>query len=400
MPTQTSSIFRWLMLSLVCSVLLVACETEPTGQDGTLEGETETPSAVAASPVAPGGAEATPSLTPSQLAARFFVQGTDKVIYLVSQNGGRIRIGEGDFQSPIESTLPSNPVTDGRAFLLTVQGPAESKAYAVGQDGAQALNFIQGAIQELAVWPGNGSEPARLAWDGYNVVPGSTDLHSQIVVSNTDGSDQQVLIEETGQERILVVGRWSADGKRLYYSKEPLGLGGYILFGGASDLWVYDFESGESRQLFSDKLGAICIDDLSRDETHIAEHCALDVQGVVDLNSGDIGTIATPAGLGEKVVVGGARFDPASQRLAYAMALNNPEAEQGWAGISDSLDGSSDLLAEAPLGEYFRIATWLNEDLIVLQSEGATPGIWTIRVDGSDLKHISDGTFLGVEENP
>jgi hypothetical protein len=220
------------------------------------------------------------------------------------------------------------------------------------------------------------------------------------MVSNTDGSNQQVLLEETGQERILVAGRWSQDGKRLYYSKEPLGLGGYILFGGASNLWVYDFERGDSRQLFSDQLGVICIDDLSPDETYIAEHCALDVLGVVALNSGNISTIATPAGLGEKVVVGGARFDPSGQRLAYAMALNNPEAEQGWAGISDGLDGSSDLLAEAPLGEYFRIGTWLSENLIVLQSLGKTPAIWTIRVDGRELKHIVDGIFLGVEENP
>ena len=402
MPIREYSVIRWLGILILCGILLVACEAEPVGQDGTPDGAglTEIPTAIAASEVSPGGAGATSSVVPSQPVVRFFVQDTDKVVFLVSLDGERTRIGEGDFRSPIESTLPGEHVADGRVYVLSIQGLAESQVFVVGSDGVESLDFIQGVVQGLAVWPGSATEPARLAWSTYNVVEGGTDLHSQIVVSDTDGSNLQVLLDQTDEERILAVGRWSEDGNRLYFSKEPIGLGGYILFGGATDLWVYDFEGGNSKQLFSDALGFICIDDLSPDETYIAQHCALEVLGVVNLDNGDIGTIAAPAGLGDKTVVGGARFDPSGRRLAYTLALNNPEAEQGWAAVSDSLDGSSDLLAEAPPGDYFRVATWLNENSIVLQSWGATPGLWFVREDGSELRRISDGIFLGVDESP
>ena len=42
---------------------------------------------------------------------------------------------------------------------------------------------------------------------------------------------------------------WSADGQLLYFSKEPVGIGGYIPFAGASSLYQIDLASKKVKEL-------------------------------------------------------------------------------------------------------------------------------------------------------
>jgi hypothetical protein len=49
-------------------------------------------------------------------------------------------------------------------------------------------------------------------------------------------------------------------------------------------------------------------------------------------------------------------------------------------------------------GEWFSVAGWLSDDLLVLQSHHAGPSgwpaVWTVRADGSGLAKLAEGTFL------
>jgi hypothetical protein len=202
-------------------------------------------------------------------------------------------------------------------------------------------------------------------------------------------------VEETGPERVLVAGRWSRDGQRLYFSKEPLGLGGYILFGGASNLWAYNLTDNSAVSLLQEP-GMACIDDLSSNETLIAHHCANTLINVVEIASGNVTTISPPAEGVEANFVGGARFGPDGQRLAFAIARGDPNNEQGWVAVSDSLSGSSRLIATSQAGDYFQVIGWLNADTLVLQSWGVTPGVWLVKTDGNNLRRLADGVYHGL----
>jgi hypothetical protein len=221
-------------------------------------------------------------------------------------------------------------------------------------------------------------------------------LNSKLVISGQGGEDSRTLLDSVDPDRILVVGRWGFDRQSLYFSKEPLGLGGYILFGGASNLWVYDFNADSSQALVDNPDNFICIDDLSPDETLLADHCALLVIGVTNLLVNEITVVDPPEELSQANVVGGARFSPDGQRLAFGIARNDPQDEQGWIAVSEDLDGGSRTIATAPPGDYFNVAAWLDGNTIVLQSWGQAPGVWVVGADGSGLQRLSDGIYLGL----
>ena len=63
--------------------------------------------------------------------------------------------------------------------------------------------------------------------------------------------------------------------------------------------------------------------------------------------------------------------------------------------VSDSLTGTSHLIATAAPGDYYSVKGWLNNTTLVLQSWGAQTGVWVVQADGSDLRRLTDGIFLG-----
>ena len=93
---------------------------------------------------------------------------------------------------------------------------------------------------------------------------------------------------------------------------------------------------------------------------------------------------------------------PYLTRVAFALAKGDPDNEQGWVAVSDSLSGGSKLIVTGKPGEYFTVASWLNADTLLLQSNSltcnptCTNSLWVVKVDGSGLTHITDGTFLGL----
>ena len=102
----------------------------------------------------------------------------------------------------------------------------------------------------------------------------------------------------------------------------------------------------------------------------------------------------------ESLLVGDVRFSPDASRVAFALALGVPDAEQGWAAVSDGLGTTAHLIATADAGTLFHVMAWLDGDTVVLQGLGTNPGVYLAKADGSvPAQRVGDGYFLGVIDN-
>lgn len=288
----------------------------------------------------------------------------------------------------------ANPGTNAISSTVFAALPGAG-VVAVDALSMRPVSSVRPPLNGFAVGGPLGS--ARLAWATINTV--NNKLASELFSSEPDGSDARSLFQESasGEPRGLHPFLWSADGKRLFYSREPVGLGGYILFGGITNLSQYTPADGKSKEILKDKQfgNIICIDDLSANERYVAYHCGDKTIGVFDLTTLKATTIQPPA-QPQFAVLGSVRFSPDSARVAFAAARRNPDDEQGWVMVSDSLTGAARLVATSPAKDYFQVVLWLNANTLLLQSHGSAPAIWTVRTDGTNLRRLGDGTYLGV----
>jgi Tol biopolymer transport system component len=244
---------------------------------------------------------------------------------------------------------------------------------------------------------GLAASPEHLAYGYASIASGSTT--AEIRLSGLDGAGATTAYSETMTlPQVLRVMRWAPDGQRLYFGKEPVGLGGYILFGGLTDIWALDTTTGQATELVPrpSPNAMICIDDLSPDASLAADHCNPKVMELIDVSTHVTRTVSLPSEVADFGVVGGARFNPDGKQLAYALARNNPDNEQGWVALADVAGGPSKLIATSPANDYFSVVGFQDANTIVLQSAGQTPGVWTVSMDGQNLKRLSDGIFLGI----
>jgi hypothetical protein len=296
---------------------------------------------------------------------------------------------------------------DGQARPLA-QAPATiyvvaflgAQTYAIGPQGAQPLSFVDTSASSFAVYTGPAAPQGMAAWTSFttNVTSKVPTQIQEIHVAALDGSNAHVVLEEQITDFVLSVIRWSPDGKRLYYSKEPMGLGGpSIMFSGFSSLWSLDLASGKSAQIVMYTTArTICLDDFTADAGLVGEHCGHNVMhNVIDLlspSSGAITPIQPPPGLPFQQL-GDVRFSPDETRVAYA--LGNPDSQQGWVAVSDGLTGGSHLVATSPQGDYYNVKAWLDNNTLILQG-AITSGVWLVQADGANLHRVADGSFLGV----
>ncbi|NJD60213.1 MAG: hypothetical protein C3F13_06425 [Anaerolineales bacterium] len=299
--------------------------------------------------------------------------------------------------------LPVGGSINGIAYVYDA---AQSKVLAVDTNGEHELPFIQSPTYGLAIWRGGlGSQPI-LAW-GTQLYPADS---SALMIANPDGSNQETLltISSTNEPPVQIVAEtWSADGQSLYFSKEPVGIGGYILFSGASNLYKVDIHSKEVTEIIpqaSPSGPQTCLDAISGDYRNVADHCVADMITIRDLQSGTLTTIQAPSGFTSYKVMGSTQFSPAGDRVAFAMAKNNPDDEQGWVAIGNTAGGTANIILTSGPGEYYTVQGWLDDQTLLVQSfsvgnPGGVNQIWTISADGSVLTKISDGTFLTLIDN-
>jgi hypothetical protein len=353
----------------------------PTATSAPAQTETSAPPPTAsAAPVT----DAPPTAGPLE-GARLVVAAPDRSVGLVDLAGEAHPLSEA--QAPLYAL----------AYLDPDPG-APARAYNFSSAGVFPVDVVQDVHQGFAAYIGPAAPQGRLAWETVAPDAAGQSLISQIHVSSPDGSDARVVMEEAFQEpRVLRVWRWAADGQRLYFSREPSGLGGYILFPGISNLWVLDVADGSTTELVPDRThSTICLDDLTPDGGLATHHCEPGLIGVRAVPGGSTTWIEPPADAPEFGAYGEARLSPDGTRVAFALARRDPENEQGWVAVSDGLEGGSRLVAASEAGDYFQVKQWLDGETLLLQSWGAAPGVWTVRADGSDLRRLADGTVIGV----
>jgi hypothetical protein len=321
---------------------------------------------------------------------RIAVQLADNSVMLIDLSGGKSLAFKASDPADVASISGYGNVL-GDKLYLALSGRT-STVVRIGANGPQTLDWIKGPIDGLAV------SANYLAWGKLDQSGAKPTV--QIMLSALDGSGVKTALKETVGAAPIVLKplRWSQDGARLFFGREPSGIGGYILFGGFTNLWSLDPAGGKATELLHEraKNAFVCMDDLSPNEKFVADHCNLKHIEVVDIAANKAAVIDPPANVSGVGLVGGARFSPDSSRVAYGLARHNPDNEQGWVGVSDALSGKSKLVATSPAKDYFSVAAWLDSDTLVLQSNGQTPGIWLARADGSSSKRLADGIFVGI----
>jgi hypothetical protein len=362
-----------------------ATETPPPTATNTPT-PTATPVPASATPVptdtaAPPTASAAPSETPQPMVVLAIV-GPDHKVGLISLDGQSVPLAQAPGNLYALANLSADPA-------------ATAQAYQIGPQGVKALPFVNNSSDGLASFTGAGAPQGEVAWDHWTPNASGGAVNSEIFLADSDGSKQRSVLTLSG-DHVLHAVRFSPDGHTLYYSQEPLGLGGYIPFSGISNLSAIDLTSGASSQVVPDAAaGTICLDDFSPATSLVALHCNHQTIDVLDTTTGVIAQIAAPAEVTDWQLHGDVRISPDQTRVAYALARGDPNAEQGWVAVSDGLTGTSHLVATAPAGGYYSVKGWLNNSTLVLQSWGAQPGVWVVQADGSDLRRLADGIFIG-----
>jgi hypothetical protein len=362
----------------------------------TIVGPTET----TAAPTEASATEPPESATPGSQTIRVVVRLADDTVTFVDTGfaAGSVRLNQG--------LLPKGGAAQGAAYVLDFNGP--TTAQQVDANGTKVLPFVENPTYGLAVSAGDGPGQLKLAW---GTALGSDPPSTQLVIAtpNPGGFDVAPVLTEAigdGQPPYQLVAQfWSADGQSLYYSREPVGIGGYILFGGATSLYRYNLADRSVAELipFDINTGMICLDDLNADLTLAAGHCG-DPKTITlrDLAGGPDQTITAPGTVTDFNVVGSARFSPDGQRVAFALAKGVPDAEQGYVAVSDGLGGASNFVATTDPGSYYTVLAWLDDSTLLLQLEtmACNPtcesSLWTIGIGGDNLTKLSDGRFLAL----
>jgi WD40 repeat protein len=281
-----------------------------------------------------------------------------------------------------------------------------SRAYEIDASGAQPLAVVAQPPQGLAVWPGSGTQPARIAWGEVDFQ--QSPVPTRLMIAPLGTTSGTAVYQTTSTEGLFVVPlRWAPDGKHLYFSMEPSGLGGYILFGGRSSLYSLDVGSGATTEIIPVDLrhSAICLDDLSPDNTLIARHCDGEIS-VTNLQSGQRTKVNLPKELTPDMVSqrGDVRFSPDGTRLAFAMAKGDSNNEQGWVGVTDDLTGSSRLVATAPKGSYYSVLGWFDANTLLVEVHDLNQNLNNLQLlalDGSQPREFAtDSIFITFVVTP
>jgi hypothetical protein len=366
------------------------------------------PSPVATTPMPTIGVYPGSTTSPNQGAT---AQAEQDMLYFVVQTSGQtILVLNPNF--PLGPNY--NPAFSG---FLSVGGSAAGVAYvidnslgkvlAVDVNGQHDLSFIQSPTYGLAVWRGGEGAAPLLAW---GTQPSGSDQATSLMVANPDGSNLQALLTitpNTDSPVQLVAERWSADGQSLYFSKEPVGIGGYILFSGASNLYKMDLATKDVTEIIPQQTAnqlQICLDAISGDYREIADHCTQGEITLHDLQSGTTTALKPPAEFSGYQVMGSARFSPADGQVAFALAKNNPDDEQGWLAVGGASGGTAQIIATSDPGNYYNVIGWLNDQTLLVQlisigNPDGTNQVLAVSVDGTMINKIIDGMFLTVIDN-
>lgn len=259
-------------------------------------------------------------------------------------------------------------------------------------DGAQKVSFIQ-TDQSTSV--AVSKEFNRIAWsqDIY-----TTSAGGELWIAELDGSNAQRVVyldpATNPNYTVLRVHRWLPDGT-LLYSKEPTGIGGYILYSGWSSLYRYNPQNGQIQAIVEYGNSFICLDEFNTDYSRYVSSCDRKIS-IHDLTTNT--AVELPA-VDEQGQVGSAHFSPSGKLVAYAVARGNPEDESGKLVVAAADGSNGPFIIATRAGVIYHVEGWVDEDTLLvswasLTESGST--LATIRRDGSNLTEIVQGArFIG-----
>ena len=366
---KRSLVFFWILalISLAgCGVLDLQVE-KPGSTD---------PTAVQASPQpAPTG---TALIVPTLPAAATPTAPAGKVLLSLAVLSGDAQLSRLDTTFEIDpgnppafnGLLPAGGVALGGTYVLDHGSPAH--LYEMTQTDTHPLDFAQDLNYGLAVWHGTEAAAPRLAWGTQPSEGGTTSL----MVSAVDGGQAQTLLSEQANQdgpHQFVAEGWSADGKTVYFSREPVGIGGGFQYGGASSLFSINVATGKVKEIvpFKTEPGSawLCLDAFMDDQHLLADHCDRKQITIRNVVTGDTSAVQPPAEIKEFDQIGSAHFSADGQRVAFALTQGiGPEIKMGWLAVSDSLSGSAKVILTAQAGEFFMVDGWLDAHTLLVET--------------------------------
>lgn len=281
-------------------------------------------------------------------------------------------------------------VVQDDVFVYTQQGD---------EPGLRRMDEEGSLVAMADIQPGNSSDSfwmispdgTMIAWsDTSFIAPTTTSI---LYKARIDGSQQEQVAQLSGPgEFYLRPFAWIKDEAnewKIWYVRQPIGLGGYILF---SDPFGPVYESGsttlDQANIFTD----VSQDGLIFAYLDHPEEQELTIH-VVDFSLPLIGA-------GQ---AGEAKLSPDNSTVAVAVASGNPEQESGWVELwLVGSQASVRVTAEDPT-QILRVVDWLDEETVVLSVLNADiyeSDIYLVNKDGAFFRKIWTGYPIGVVPAP
>jgi len=233
----------------------------------------------------------------------------------------------------------------------------------------------------------------KIAWAETNISYEAQQITDQTIlkVANTDGTDMQTIIQrELSEARSLKPFLFRQTNQELYFSYEPEGIGGYIIFSGPRNLSKIDIQTRNIEQI-ADPEGKIknldYVTDISSDNKSIVYFRQRDDNPQVVVHNLQSGTEQSfPIPINEKFIGGGeAYFSPNNTHIAYNIAHWTPEDEYFRTILADLQSSKHTTIVDDPK-TFYAVDKWLTHNLILLSTPNGEK--YTVKMDGSDLKKI------------
>lgn len=266
----------------------------------------------------------------------------------------------------------------------------------VGFDGAVTeLRFITSGTDYFQGDYRPSPDGAMIVWGTSVFAPGAGNATQvTLKVANVDGSDERTILDETLQDVSILPQpfQWSPDGKYLYYTDEPYGIGGYILFWGGPDLKRVDAAAGGVTQILPDT-GCLCAMAVSPDgatAAYITGSGPLEL-ALYDIAAGNERRAPIDAGY---LQAGDIVWSPDGRALVYTMAISNfenPDAER-YAVVRVDVDVLSQTLLIPDDDRLLRTAAWPVAGAVWLNDKNGNS--WRMNPATGDLVGQSEGQVV------
>jgi len=200
----------------------------------------------------------------------------------------------------------------------------------IGFDGqVTELPFVNSGGESFDVRFLPSPDGSQIAWGTNAFDPANGNAsRSTLNIANVDGSNLQTVLDKSLENQSILPEpiQWSQDGKTLYFTNEPYGIGGYILFRGGPDLQKVDVATGTVTPILDD-LGCLCAMSIAPDGSMVARIIGVEPLVLVlhDIATGKEQTSNLAAG---HLQAGDILWSADQKSLVYTLAVSNPDSEK------------------------------------------------------------------------